>query len=208
MLNLIDSFKLLKGATISNYKIVKSEKDLDSLNFPYYMKVSVSGHKTELGGMKKCNNLDEAKKNFKEMRKNFAKEDIIMQEPVDGVEIILGIKEDNVFGKLLLIGFGGIFAESVKDISFRALPIERSEIEKMIKELKLYPVLVSRKKFAIDKFVDLAEKVSKLNIKEADFNPVILNEKDAFIVDARIQLWLLSFTSIEFNSRRESEIKD
>ena len=38
---------------------------------------------------------------------------------------------------------------------------------------------------AIDKFVELAYKVSKLNLKELDLNPVVLTEENAYIVDAR-----------------------
>ncbi|MBU4086908.1 MAG: acetate--CoA ligase family protein, partial [Nanoarchaeota archaeon] len=109
-------------------------------------------------------------------------------EQIEGIEMIIGLKQDKAFGKLLLVGFGGTFAETIKDTSFRALPISNKEIEKQISELKLCKVLVSRKKFAIDKFISLAEKISKLDINEADFNPIILNEKGAFIVDARIEV--------------------
>jgi len=89
---------------------------------------------------------------------------------------------------LLLIGFGGTFTEIVKDISFCALPANKKDIEEMIKQLKLYNVLISRKKYAVDKLISLAEKFSKQDFREADLNPVILTEKDAFIVDARIEI--------------------
>jgi hypothetical protein len=57
----------------------------------------------------------------------------------------------------------------------------------MLKELKFYSSLVSRKKYAIDKFIEIAYAVSKLGIKELDLNPVILNEEEAIIVDARLE---------------------
>jgi acetate---CoA ligase (ADP-forming) subunit beta len=187
MLNLLDSFEQLKGLPIAKFKVIESEQDLDNFSFPCWLKVSLSEHKTEFSAVKKCINLEVAKKNFKEMRKKFT-ENIIAQEQVEGIEMILGIKEDAAFGKLLMIGFGGVFTEVVKDISFRALPVDKKEIEASLKELKLYPALTSRKKFATDKFISLAEKISKLPIREADFNPVILNEHDAIIVDSRIEL--------------------
>lgn len=186
MLDIIDSFKLLKGFPLAKYFIVKSEEDLEKLSFPYYLKANISGHKTEQKAVLRCNNLQEAQINFDSLSQ--FKTDIIAQETIEGIEIILGIKEDKVFGKLFMLGFGGIFAETIKDISFRALPIEKKEIEAMIKELKLHPILSSRKKYAINKLIDLADKISKMDISEADFNPIILTEKDAIIVDSRIEI--------------------
>jgi len=189
MLDLIESFKLLKKLPVAEYKIV-SEKDLE-FEYPAFMKISTGEHKTELGGVKKCINKEDALQNYKEMRKKF-KGKIVLQRAAEGKEMIIGIKEDAVFGKLLLVGFGGTDAEILRDISFRALPVDKQEIEKMIKELKMYPVLVTRKKYAVDKFIDLAEQVSeiaeKLKIVEMDLNPVILTETQAVIVDARVSV--------------------
>jgi len=186
MLNLTESFKLLKGMPLAEWHIVKSESDLGSLDFPYFLKASISGHKTEEKAIFKCNNLEQARENLKQLRKKFPSETIIIQESVDGIEMIIGTKQDQVFGKLLLIGFGGIHAESTKDVQFRALPLNKEEVEKMLKDLKNYKSLVTRKKYSIDKLIKLALEISKLNVKEADFNPVILNESEAVIVDSRI----------------------
>lgn len=190
MLNIIESFENLEKAKlpVAKYKVMKSEAELSSFSFPCWLKANISEHKTELKAVLKCASLEQAKENLKELRKKFPTQKIIAQEQIEGIEMIIGIKEDRVFGKLLMIGFGGTFTEIVRDVSFRALPVDRSEIETSLKELKFYQSLVARKKFAIDKFLDLAEKLSKLDIKEADFNPVILNEKGAFIVDARISI--------------------
>lgn len=186
MLDLIDSFKLLKGIPLAKYKVVNSESGLN-LQFPFWMKASIPGHKTEKKAVLKCNNPKQAKSSLQILKRQFPNNKIIIQEQAEGIEMILGIKEDRVFGKLLLLGFGGTNAEILKDISFRALPAGRKEIEKMLKELRLYPTLITRKKYALGKLIDLTEKISKLKIKEADFNPVILNEKEALIVDSRIE---------------------
>lgn len=189
LLNLTESFSLLKDINIAKHKQVKEENDL-LWNFPYFMKIDSGEHKTEVKGVRKCSNLDEAKANLKDMKKISKK--IVIQEAKDGKEMIIGIKDDKVFGKLLLVGFGGINAEVLKDVSFRALPVDKEEIKKMLEELKLYPSLVTRKKYAVDKFISMIEEVSKIAVKqkimEMDLNPVILDEKDAYIVDARIVL--------------------
>lgn len=185
-MNLIESFKVLKGFPMAKFQVIKSDSEIGESAMPCFLKVADSIHKTEKNAVLKCKNIKEAKENFKILRKDFPKSEIVMQEEVDGIEMILGLKEDRVFGKMLLIGFGGIFTETIKDVSFRAIPVNKKEIEKMIYELKMSKILNSRKKYAIDKFIDLAEKVQKLNVKEMDLNPVIVNEKEAVIVDSRI----------------------
>ena len=188
MLSLIDPFEKLNGFPLAKYLVIKSELDLNKLEFPYWLKADIEGHKTEQKAVIKARNLEEAKSSLKELRKSFPTQKILAQEDKEGISIILGLKEDKVFGKLLLIGFGGTFTEIVKDISFRALPANKKDIEEMIKQLKLYNVLISRKKYAVDKLISLAEKLSKQEFKEADLNPVILTDKDAFIVDARLEI--------------------
>jgi len=186
MLNLTKSFKIIEKLPIARYKVIKSNSELD-FPFSFYLKIDTAEHKTEKNAVLRCKNKEEAEKNLSFLKKKFQKSEILMQEEVEGIEMILGLKRDKIFGRLFLLGFGGIQAETMNDVAFRALPIDRLEIAKMIKQLKFFPSLIGRKKYALKKFIVLAEKISKLDVAEADFNPVMLNEKDAVIVDARIQ---------------------
>jgi len=188
MLDLINSFKLLKGLPIAQWKVVKNEKSLIALKFPYYMKVSIPEHKAEKKGVFRCETLEEARKNYRQMKKHFPGKRIIVQEEKRGKEMVLGLKNDEVFGKTFMIGFGGVDIEAVRDVSFRAMPLNKDEIIDMLKELKGYKALIRREPYALKKFIDLAYKVSKLRFSELDLNPVILNEKEAIIVDARIRI--------------------
>lgn len=185
MKTLLECFERMKKLPLAKTIIVKSEKDLESIKFPYYMKASIGEHKLEKKAVLRIENIEEARINYNRLKKEFPRIPIIIQEQVIGTEMIIGLKEDKVFEKLLLIGFGGINAEVLRDVEFRALPVSKEEILEAVSNLKLYPSLFQRKKHAIDKFVDLAFEVSKLNFKELDLNPVILNEKEAVIVDAR-----------------------
>lgn len=184
MLGVVDSFRVLEGLPVARFCLVKSVKDLFA---PCFLKADLAAHKTEQKAVLKCDTIQEAVDNYTTLREKFPENRIIAQYPASGIEMILGLKEDSVFGKLLMIGFGGTNAEVLKDVSFRALPVNKKEIEKMIKELKLYPSLVTRKKYAVDKLVALADNISKLDVKEMDLNPVIVNEKEVIIVDARIE---------------------
>jgi hypothetical protein len=185
MKTILECFEKMKKLPLAKTIVVKSELDLVKLKFPYYMKASIAEHKLERKAVLRIENLDESKKEYNRLKKEFRKTSILIQEQVVGTEMILGLKEDKVFRKLLLIGFGGTNAEVLKDVEFRAIPVNRDEIRRAIENLKLYPTLFKRKSHNIDKFIELAFEVSKLNFAELDLNPVILNEKEAVIVDAR-----------------------
>ena len=112
---------------------------------------------------------------------------LIVQKQVSGVEIIAGIKNDPVFGKVVMLGVGGIFAELYKDVSFRVCPIDENDAEDMINETKVKELLSFRgMKINKANLKNFLVKLSKLDVKEMDLNPVILNNDGYWIVDARI----------------------
>jgi acetyl-CoA synthetase (ADP-forming) len=95
-----------------------------------------------------------------------------------------------------MFGLGGIFVEVLKDVSFRLAPIIRADAEEMVKEIKAYKILEGvRGKPPVDQgaIVDILLETSRMlmecpEIKELDMNPVLVYEKDARIVDARVIL--------------------
>lgn len=188
MLKLVESFEKLKKISIAKYKVIIKEEDLKEFGFPCYLKVSAPIHKTDEGGVIKCNDFEQAKKEYQKLKKKFKNFEIIVQEAIEGIEMIIGVKQDEVFDRVLMVGFGGIHAESIKDVSFRAIPVDKAEIKNMLLELKGSESLYKRKKYAIKKLIKLIEKVSKINVDEMDLNPVIVNEKKAIVVDARVGL--------------------
>ncbi|RKY00412.1 MAG: acetyl-CoA synthetase, partial [Spirochaetes bacterium] len=98
------------------------------------------------------------------------------------------------FGPVVMFGIGGIFVEVFKDVSFRVIPPTDIDVDEMVKEIKGYPLLTGIRGEAakdIDALKDIIIKISKMaienpEIKEIDLNPVIVHEKGASIVDARI----------------------
>lgn len=58
-----------------------------------------------------------------------------------GTELILGTKRDPVFGPVVLIGLGGIFAEVIQDVAVRPAPVEEAEAMAMLRSLKAFAVL-------------------------------------------------------------------
>jgi len=58
-----------------------------------------------------------------------------------GVETILGVQWDPVFGPVVMLGLGGIFVEALKDVTFRLAPFDEAEARRMIAELRAIRVL-------------------------------------------------------------------
>ncbi|MNX34810.1 succinyl-CoA synthetase subunit alpha [compost metagenome] len=58
-----------------------------------------------------------------------------------GVECIVGVHGDPVFGPVVMFGLGGVFVEVLKDVSFRLAPFDHAQALSMIREIKGYALL-------------------------------------------------------------------
>jgi len=190
MLPLKESLQYLKGFPLAEYLVITSKdfdkKALEKLGFPLWLKISSSEHKAKLGGVVKCNNLEELTSSVNSLSKKFPFP-LIIQKDFKGIEIMLGINQDPTFGKIIVFGSGGSNVEVFKDLSFLVCPTTKEELEKSFQELKIYKSL-KEKNSRISELIKLIEKISNLKIKEADFNPIIVNSKEVKIIDTRIEL--------------------
>jgi acyl-CoA synthetase (NDP forming) len=111
-------------------------------------------------------------------------------------EVIVGMTKDPQFGPALMFGLGGIFVEVLKDVSFRVAPITERDAREMITEIKGYPLLKGYRGTPpadVDTLVQILLKTSKLVIEhpevdQLDLNPIMVYEKGAKVVDARMIL--------------------
>jgi acetyltransferase len=111
-------------------------------------------------------------------------EGVLVQEMVkDGVEAILGVTNDPLFGPAVMFGLGGIFAEVLKDVSFRLAPVTPSVAREMVEEIAGYPVLAGargRPRADIEALVDAIVRLSALAVDlkdcvaELDINPLFV----------------------------------
>lgn len=135
----------------------------------------------------------EIETNYNQLKKRaqqFRPYSILAQKMVEnGLEIIIGGKTDQQFGKMILIGLGGIYVETFKDFALRMCPITKYDTESMLKQLKSRPIIAPNKE-ASNSISDLLLKVSDMfmnnNIAELDLNPVILHDNTYDAVDLRI----------------------
>ena len=137
------------------------------------------------------NDLKTTMRNFKRAKALDAKK-IIIQEKIYGDELIIGIKEDEKFGKLVMLGLGGRYAEQLRDVSFRVLPITKKDFLSQLKELKNQAIIkkIDENKLwlFVKKLINFAQK--NKNVVFIDLNPVIIetNTKKPIIVDARVYI--------------------
>jgi acetyltransferase len=123
---------------------------------------------------------------------------VLVQEMVrPGIEMMLGVIRDPVFGPIVAVGFGGIHVEVLKDIAYRAAPITTQEASEMLRELRGAKLLdgvrgmPSRDKATV---TDLVVHLSwfahdfRDDVRELDINPLIVFEDGAgaCVVDALI----------------------
>jgi acetate---CoA ligase (ADP-forming) len=114
----------------------------------------------------------------------------------DGVEMLVGVVQDQHFGPVLACGAGGTATELLKDVAVRITPITKGEADRMVRSLKTFPQLDGYRgapRADVAALEDVLLRVSALveahsEIAEMDLNPLIVHSAGAVVVDARIRL--------------------
>lgn len=191
-------FKLLPYGWVKTK--IESHLVARSMGYPVALKIISDeiSHKTEVGGVKIGIKNDQALSlaydEIIENAKPHKIKGILVQKMArKGIELILGGKKDEQFGHLIVLGIGGVYVEVFRDISARICPINESDVEEMINELKAHSLLRGVRKQKGINITGLKELmfatcrfIQRENIKELDLNPVIFDEKGYDIVDARL----------------------
>ena len=123
----------------------------------------------------------------------------LLQEYVrGGREVILGMTHDSNFGPLLMFGLGGIFVETLKDVTFRVPPLADIDAEEMIRQISGYALLAGVRGEAPVDFKALAEVLQRFSRLVEDFPEIAEIEVNPFLVfpevgqfravDARVRL--------------------
>jgi len=199
------------GMPITAIKIATTEDEAvkysDEIGYPIVLKIVSPQvlHKSDSGGVLiNINNAEEVRAGYNKILTNVKKHvpeavitGILVQEMApSGTEVIVGSTKDPTFGNTLMFGLGGIFVEVLKDVSFRIVPIQKIDASEMIKEIKAYKILEGVRGMPPadqEMLVKILMATSKMleecsEIKELDMNPIIVYEKGARVVDARIIL--------------------
>ena len=178
----------------------------EKLGYPVALKVASPdiAHKSEIGGVAlDLRDREAVATAFAELRGRAAARapkarlDGILVAPMlrGGVETILGVNRDPVFGPVVVFGLGGIFVEIMKDSVLRLAPFGRDAALEMIRSIKGFPLLDGargRPKMDIAALADALASLSAYaaanagRIESIDVNPFIVLPKGGYAVDALI----------------------
>jgi acetyltransferase len=117
-----------------------------------------------------------------------------MVTAVHGVELIVGVKRDPVFGPVMMVGFGGIAAEIFRDRALELPPLNERLARRMLESLRSWPLLSGyrgRPVVNIDLLVETLMRFSYLvahlpEIQEVDINPLLATPNEIIALDARV----------------------
>lgn len=177
-------------------------------SFPLVLKMSAPGllHKADVGGViAGINSETELKTAYEKMivsigilSKDFSQKiDIqIQKQIVGGIEVILGIKRDPIFGPVFLFGAGGKFAEIFADSNLTLLPLNLEKIKKIVESSKIYKLLSGFRDdppYKLDKLYQIMLTLGHLvtdypEIQEIEINPVVITHEETWALDPKVIL--------------------
>ncbi len=210
ILNLPESMRFLEAYKIPTVKTLVAQTPEEAVSasaeigYPVVLKAlspQVS-HKSRIGGviLNVCSK-SEIKSIFREVAdrvKTYSRtaefQGVTVQPMIreKGFELLIGSKKDDQFGSTILFGTGGTSTELFKDVSIGFPPLNQTLARRLIEDIALYkhaestghPLNVALIEVILAKFSQLVTDFPE--IKEIDINPLIVTEKNAVAVDARV----------------------
>jgi acyl-CoA synthetase (NDP forming) len=182
---------------------VKAAKEI---GFPVVMKVSSPDllHKTEVGVVQVgVASPKEVRAAYGELLVKAKKADrharldgvMVCEMVTGGVDTLIGVSTDPLFGPVVTFGLGGIFVEVFGDVTFRVPPFDQAEARRALVELKGMKVLQGargQEPADIDALLGTVMKVQQLamdlaaDIGELDINPLVVKRRGAVALDALV----------------------
>ena len=168
------------------------------LGFPVTLKTAKDGllHKSDQGGViLGIGDEDQLRHMYQFISRRLGNDVLVAPMVTAGVDLFLGIKRDPQFGPIVLLGFGGILAETINDVQFALPPFDAAHARRCIDRMTLRPLLDGVRgspAVNIDDFCETAARFSVLAhslrdvLSEFDVNPLIVNEEGAIAVDALV----------------------
>jgi acyl-CoA synthetase (NDP forming) len=200
----------LYGVPVVGERLTQSADDAVAaaaeLGFPVVMKVESPDlpHKTEAGVIRlNLRTEDDVRTAYAAVMANAAKvspapriNGVLVQPMIaQGAELVIGARNDSLFGPVIVVGLGGVLVEVLKDSALSLAPVTAHEASGMLRGLKGVKLLEGfrgQEAVDIDKLADIVSKVSRFvadhqdRIAELDINPLICAGERITAVDALI----------------------
>jgi acyl-CoA synthetase (NDP forming)/RimJ/RimL family protein N-acetyltransferase len=172
------------------------------LGGPVVLKADVPGlvHKTEAGAVKLyLRDEQEVRAAYQDLSAAFGQDlTAVLVQPMltGGVEVLIGVVQEEVFGPLVVFGLGGVATDVLGDHAAKLTPLTDVDADDLIHGVHAAPLLFGhRGSPPVDTTAlrDMLLRVSRLaedlhEVSELDLNPVIATSTGAHAVDARIRV--------------------
>jgi len=172
-----------------------------SLGYPVAAKLASQHvlHKSDVGAVRlNIQNEDALRRAFEEIAQPGMEGVLVQQMLSKGVEVMIGVTEDPLFGPLIAFGLGGIHVEILADVRFRVTPLTDRDAQEMVREIRGYRLLEGYRGHApadINAIEEVLLRISRLvedvpEVRELDLNPVfaLAPGQGCSVVDARIRV--------------------
>jgi acyl-CoA synthetase (NDP forming) len=178
----------------------------EAIGFPVVLKVLSSdiAHKSDAGGVvlglrdagAVAQGFDSLMARVRERAPHARIEGALVARMIEGgIETVIGVKRDPVFGPVVMFGLGGVYVEVLGDVTLRLAPIDHATAREMLAEIKGFPLLAGargRPPADLDALADVLVAISRFGAAHADrvtsaeINPFIALPKGGVAVDALI----------------------
>lgn len=189
------------GISVPREEVVASAdeavRSARATGYPVVLKIASEdiAHKTEIGGVALGLKDDDAvRQAYGRLMDNArqhaprARLDGVLVAPMasGGVELIAGVSRDPVFGPVVMVGFGGIYAEILKDVAVQVAPVSEDEALRMIRGLRMFPLLDGPRGQPKADVAAAARTVARLSefacrhaadVAEIDLNPILVRPR-------------------------------
>jgi acyl-CoA synthetase (NDP forming)/GNAT superfamily N-acetyltransferase len=169
---------------------------------PVALKADVPGlvHKSDSGGVKLgLRTRQEVRQGYRELAGAFGRDlaRVLVQPMITGgVEVLVGVVQEPMFGPLVVFGLGGVATEVLRDHAARLAPLTDTDADQMIREVRAAPLLFGHRggpHADIGALTDTLLRVSRLaddlpEVAELDLNPLVARPDGVWAVDARVRL--------------------
>jgi acyl-CoA synthetase (NDP forming) len=124
---------------------------------------------------------------------------LVARQLKGGVECIIGVQQDPVFGPVAMFGIGGVFVEILKDTALHRCPFDEAAAEALIRSTRAYPLLAGvrgRPRADVAALATMLARVSQFaaaagpRLAALDLNPVLVlpEGEGAHAVDAVLEI--------------------
>jgi acetyltransferase len=115
---------------------------------------------------------------------------------VEGLELVLGAHRDAQFGPVIMFGLGGIFVETLADMTLRVAPLSVRDAHSMLDGIRAAKILQGTRGRApvnrsaiVDALVNLSIlMIERPDVESIDINPAFANAEGLVAADARVVL--------------------